>query len=246
VEPLGKHYTLQWADQDISHQMRESSRFIDFDRKLSPVKRKVGNPNFYAKKENRANYLIEESLGKLSASQQNEMNYGPLTQRLISALIEQNLMTPFDNEIADYLDKLSPPESTYLSPKTMAKKFSFSSTHTNHIERKIKKTLIEQGILELDENEKIDFSCDENSNSAQAGGGTDTAEQQCDSGGGKEDEIANEILNVQNELKLVSKQCKQTLLNLVDLSKQNLIKQDLKRKLSSVDSEVIFLCSFMF
>lgn len=219
----------------MNHQIREGSRFIDLDTKVTPGKRKLGAQCPTPRK---ANALLNESLNKLNkngSSSATDLNYGPLTQRLISALIEQNLMTPFDNEMADYLDKIGPPESTYLSPKTMAKKFSFSTSHTNNIERKLKKTLIEQGLLELDENEKIDLSCDENSNSVTDMASTAAA---VSINHDSTDEIANEIMNVQNELKLVSQQCKQTLLHLVDISKQNLVKQEIKKKISAIDGEV--------
>lgn len=61
-------------------------------------------------------------------NKEESLNYGPLTQRLISALIEQNLMTPLDNEIGDYLDKIGPPpEPMYMSPKTMARKLNLNT-----------------------------------------------------------------------------------------------------------------------
>ena len=86
---------------------------------------------------------------------------------LISALIEQNLMTPFDNELADYLEKIGPPQSMYLSPKSMAKKLTFNTNSSSNstLERKIKKTLIEQGILDIDENDKTPDCLSENESS---------------------------------------------------------------------------------
>merc|ERR1712127_709705 len=43
--------------------------------------------------------------------------YGALTQRLLSSLVEQDLLTPFDNELATYLvDKMDPPQVPYASP----------------------------------------------------------------------------------------------------------------------------------
>lgn len=235
---------MQWAEEDLNHQIKEGSRFQDLDSKTTPsgaTKRKAsvsGDPtptNYFLKKQS----LIEESLEKLSKNQQSEnVTYGPLTQRLISALIEQNLMTPFDNEINDYLDKMGPPQSSYLSPRTMAKKFTFNTNNSSNIEKKIKKTLIEQGILPMDENEKMDFmSGDENSQQSLADGSGSVASDQVTFS--KDDEIANEILNVQNELKLVSKQCKQSLEQLFSIAKHNMTKQEIKKKISVVDMEII-------
>ena len=156
------------------------------------------------------------------------LSYGPLTQRLISALIEQNLMAPFDNEIADYLDKIGPPpQPIYMSPKSMARKLNFNASNSC-LERKIKKTLIEQSILDSDENDKTDelSSADDDSLSSEM------------LGIAKDDEIARELRSLQRELKVVSKQCKSTLTQLLDISKNSMAKQEIKKKLSIVDNEV--------
>jgi transcriptional adapter 3 len=140
-------------------------------------------------------------------------------------------MTPFDTEIADYLDKIGPPQPMYMSPKTMAKKFTFNTHNSStSLERKIKKTLIEQGILDMEEGDKADESVNESSTT----NGTNEIIA-------KDDEIALEIKNLQNELKLVTKQCKQTLVGLLEVSKTQLVKQEVKRKLQSLDLEIIEL-----
>lgn len=180
------------------------------------------------------------------------ISYGPLTQRLISALIEQNLMTPFDNEIADYLDRISPPESSYISPRTMAKKcFTFPSTTTTtststsntssssgHIEKKIKRTLIEQGILDLDEERNGSGSAGADDANGQSGTST---HDECELD--KDDEIGHEMLAVQRELRMVAQQVKHSLAHLVDLSKQNIAKQEIRKKIAALDNEV---CLFVF
>ena len=245
---VGKHYSLQWAEEDLQQQMREGSRFLDLDSSMTtqpytPVsqKRKTTDSNM---KLIRKNSLIQESVNRINkdeaaASSSSGMSYGPLTQRLISALIEQNLMTPFDNEITDYLDKIGPPQTSYMSPRTMARSFQFSSSHqTQNIERKLKRTLIEQGILELEENEKLE-SHDENSSQSHNG----EVHHVAASG---EDEIANEIFNLQNELKLVTKQCKTTISQLLSIARQDMQKQEVKKRLSLVDNEVNFFLFFLF
>lgn len=141
IPPLGKHYSLQWAEEDLNHQVKEGSRLTDYEAKIStPAKHRQTENNKFSV----VNPLIEEGLSKVrpmspfatknkkNATTENKtsesVNYGPLTQRLISALIEQNLMTPMDNEINDYLDKIGPPpQPIYMSPKTMAKKLTSSS-----------------------------------------------------------------------------------------------------------------------
>jgi transcriptional adapter 3 len=232
--------------------MKEGSRFSDFDQtKTTGQKRKLNESATSQKKSALASKLLDQSFEKISKKSSSHHNqssssfsYGPLTQRLISALIEQNLMSPFDNEITDYLDRISPPESSYISPRTLAKKcFTFPSSSSaaasntpttssgsggvSHIEKKIKKTLIEQGILDIDEDKAANDS------------------DLSDSAVSKDDEIGNEILNIQKELKMVAQQTKQILLHLVDLSKQNLVKQEIRKKIASLDNEVCYSDVFL-
>ncbi|CAF0755265.1 unnamed protein product [Brachionus calyciflorus] len=231
IGPLGKHYSLQWAEEDLNYQVKEGARFPDLDSKSTPtngLKRKASlsenhtPTNYFLKKHS----LIEESIEKLNKNQQAEsISYGPLTQRLISALFEQNLMTPFDNKLNDYLDRIGTPQSSYMSPKSMAKKFTFNFTSSN-MEKKLKKTLIEQGILDADDNDKMDIMSDDNSNQSQE----DIS---------KDDEVAQEILNVHNELKIVSKQCKERLEELLKIAKENFSKQEIKKNISKMDTEII-------
>ena len=148
-------------------------------------------------------------------------------------------MTPFDNELADYLDKIGPPQSMYLSPKSMAKKLTFStnSSHTT-LERKIKKTLIEQGILDYDESDKTPDCLSENENGTSAN--SLKKEPGCSNSNfvDKEDEIGNEIKNLQNELRTITSQCELTLTQLLQTSKKKLLKQEVKKKLTILDFEV--------
>ena len=148
-------------------------------------------------------------------------------------------MTPFDNELADYLEKIGPPQSMYLSPKSMAKKLTFNTNSSSNstLERKIKKTLIEQGILDIDENDKTPDCLSENESSI--------VKKEANSLNGansniidKDDEIGNEIKNLQNELKTITSQCELTLTQLLHTSKKKMIKQDIKKKLTILDYEV--------
>ncbi len=249
IPPLGKHYSLQWAEEDIQQQVKEGSRLTEYEAKIStPAKKSAFENN---QKYNVVNPLIDDTLTKIrkmpafgkdvtkSQKSSESLTYGPLTQRLISALIEQNLMTPLDNEIGDYLDKIGPPQPMYMSPKTMAKKLHISNNNSNvsTLERKIKKTLIEQSILDDDEASKsANEEEDEESNAMQ----TSNSSGEGSAVGQKDDEIVSEIINLQNELKAVTRQCKQTLTNLVEISKHSLVKQDIRKKISLLDSEVNF------
>ncbi len=243
IPPLGKHYSLQWAEEDLNQQVKEGSRLTDNEASIS-TPTKSSDVTSKDRKYSIVVPLLEKSIQK-SASMNNaknkaqtkeeSLNYGPLTQRLISALIEQNLMTPLDNEIAEYLDKIGPPpQSMYMSPTTMAKKLNLNastSTSVSTLERKIKKTLIEQSILDVDENENLSDDEMVGTKSALLANTDSTLVD-------KDDEIAGEIRNLQNELKVVTKQCKQTLTNLLEISKQTIAKQEIKKKIAQIDTEV--------
>jgi hypothetical protein len=231
------------GEEDMKHQIKEGSRLNDYEIvETTPAKRKAINQSIDLAKDEKysiVNPLINESFKKttnfgngLKNSKEtvlnDSLNQGPLTQRLISALIEQNLMTSFDNGLADYLDKLGPtPTPMYMSPKTMAVNlFSFNTNSNHSLEKKLKKTLIEQKILDPDENK--DDCMSEN----------ETKPNVLDLN--SNDELAEEIRNLHNELKIVSSQCKNTLTDLLTKSKQRLIKQDYKKKISQLDDEVSF------
>lgn len=243
IPPLGKHYSVQWAEEDVRQQVREGSRMTEYEAKIStPSKKEKSSEGKYAV----INPLVEDTMNKVGrmpalgksvrapnqTNQPDSLQYGPLTQRLISALIEQNLMTPLDNEIGDYLDKIGPPpQPMYMSPKTMARKFgngSMTSMNNNNnnasssssLERKIKKTLIEQSILDDDMSD----------DSSVSDAGPDGKEA--------DDEVALEIKSLQDELKTVTGQCKMTLGSLMEVSKQSMVKQEMRKKISLLDSEI--------
>ncbi len=133
--------------------------------------------------------------------------------------------------------------NSYYNYYTDSKAFIYSLVNPNNnsnvstLERKIKKTLIEQSILDDDEASKsANEEEDEESNAMQ----TSNSSGEGSAVGQKDDEIVSEIINLQNELKAVTRQCKQTLTNLVEISKHSLVKQDIRKKISLLDSEVNF------
>lgn len=231
--------------------MKESARFVDLDTSTThttptptPTKRKNAHyidPNAALI---RKNSLIQESVNKINteaSSSNSSLSYGPLTQRLISALVEQNLITPFDGDLGDYMDKMGPIQQTgctssaYLSPKTIVRGFQFGGA-ANSIEKKLKKSLVEQGIIDSESN-GVNNHHDENSNML-----TGEENENGENDGG-EDELAVEIENLQNELKSVTRQCKETIEQLLEVAKLDLERQVVKKKLATVDQDVIYLLS---
>ena len=88
--PLGKHYSLQWAEEELNQQLKEGARFNDMEiGTITPGKRKAPELD---KKFPIAGSLLDESYRKIMKKSHPEnsnetLNNGPLTQRLISALI---------------------------------------------------------------------------------------------------------------------------------------------------------------
>jgi hypothetical protein len=233
VEPIGAHYSFKWTNEDMEQQTKESSRLLN--ETSTPTKKRKGNHieqlNTSLTRSPSAS-LIHAKLKKFSQNpQQNvkdSVNYGALTQRLISSLIEQNLLTSFEtNDIVTYQEKLTSKQPTQHAQSTLAMRNSLldSCSHSNVLEKKLRKSLIEQGLID----EQVDKL-----EAIQARNVQDDSKNRQD-----DDEIANEIKNLQNELKIVSNQCKQSLNNLLRISKQSLSKQELKKRIKTIDEEVI-------
>ncbi|XP_049875700.1 transcriptional adapter 3 [Pectinophora gossypiella] len=113
IPPLGKHYSEVWADEHLAEDQNAS------------------NPN---SKTNKSGMSPEASSlrKKVEKSNDNNMITGPLTQRLVSALMEENVM-PY--EVPDMkIKQNSSSKSNYKNSLTL--------------EKCLRKELVEQGILD--------------------------------------------------------------------------------------------------
>lgn len=136
--------------------------------------------------------------------------FGALTQRLVACLIEENIMTPMDESIT------GPPEiaeanvvSVPLNKGGLIKSLNISNA--SQLERRIKRELEEQGIFEAEDNPQ------EN----------------------PDDEILAELRKCQAELKALTSYNLQTKRRLLKLAKEEMVKQELRRKLQAADAEVM-------
>lgn len=131
---------------------------------------------------------------------------GPLTQRLVSALMEENLMP--DNVTTSAENSNSGSDNT--SSDFASNRSSLPPLKNGIcIERRVRKELIDQGILDPD-----DFP--------------------------RDDEILSEIKRVRTELSAIAEYNSNELKKLYTLAKDEMRRLELKRKLDSVDQEVIF------
>ncbi|XP_055694454.1 transcriptional adapter 3 [Lutzomyia longipalpis] len=178
IPELGPHFTDQWANDDIKdeHYNKNKSR-------LSTV----------------------SGLVKKSERPMGDNVTGPLTQRLVSALMEENLMP--DNVTTSAENSNSGSDNT--SSDFVSNRSSLLSLKNGIcIERRVRKELIDQGILDPD-----DFP--------------------------RDDEILSEIKRVRTELSAIAEYNGNELKKLYNLAKDEMRRLELKRKLDSIDQEII-------
>ncbi|PIK39719.1 putative transcriptional adapter 3 [Apostichopus japonicus] len=89
IPPLGKHYSLRWATEDLLDEQKEGSKI--------EKKKSSNSPN---------DKEVKGLLKKVDNTSADDMcPFGQLTQRLISALVEENIMTPIEDIIMDSAPK---------------------------------------------------------------------------------------------------------------------------------------------
>ncbi|XP_052065069.1 transcriptional adapter 3-B-like [Mytilus californianus] len=193
IPPLGKHYTEKWAEEDILEEQRDGA-------KMNSKTRNTNN-NHYNN--------TEDSTTLLKKAEQNNIDespFGPLTQRLVSALIEENIMTSIDDVMTDVNGGSEAPA---ISPKALAKQLNIGNP--SHLEKRIKRELEEQGLL--DSEDKVDDDPD--------------------------DEILMELKQKQQELKTLCQHNISMTKNMLDKAREEMKKQDMKKKLAAADSEIL-------
>lgn len=177
IPPLGRHYSLMWAHNDLLQE------------------EEAANPS-REKKKSRADvgHLISKADKKVNGIA------GPLTQRLVSALMEENVFVANNNTENKLFRDGDPTVLRDLSIHNSA-----------NLELRIRKELVEQGILEPDAQKKNQ----------------------------EDDEILAEIKRCQQELTVLSNHNVAQLKRLLNLAHEETKRQALKRKISAADNGVI-------
>ncbi|KAL7293852.1 hypothetical protein TKK_0012907 [Trichogramma kaykai] len=178
IPPLGRHYTMVWAEQELM-QEEEAGR----------------DPNNTEKKK-------QSDVTRLLSKVDKKSNgiSGPLTQRLVSALLEENVYVANNNADNKLFRDGDPPVLRDLSIQ-----------NSMNLEMRMHKELVEQGILDAEPQKKNP----------------------------EEDEILMEIKRCQRELIALSSHNEQQLKKLLQHAKDECKRQELKRKISTVDNEVV-------
>ncbi|RWS15841.1 transcriptional adapter 3-like protein [Dinothrombium tinctorium] len=200
IPNLGKHYSLKWAQEDRWENKKEEAKGSANDKKkgLSP------SNNVSPKSAKKSKECKNDS---------DKCTFGALTQRLVSCLIEENLLSsPSLASDADF-DLDTGGKNGNGDKSQLLKNVNFGNTA--QLEKRIKKELEEHGLLDPD-----DMCTNETAAT-------------------NEDEVLNELLRYQNELKAIQSQNQSQLKHLLSIAKQEISKQELNEKLQIADNEVM-------
>lgn len=181
---LGRHYSYMWAHNDL---LQEED---------------AANPNREKKKSRNTDVanLITKSEKKANGIATNGIAVGPITQRLVTALMEENVYVANNNTETKLFRDGDP---SVLRDLTIQ--------NSMNLELRMRKELIDQGILEPDTQKKNQ----------------------------EDDEILAEIKRCQQELAALSSHNVTQLKRLLNLAQEESKRQLLKRKISVADNEVI-------
>ncbi|XP_070789614.1 transcriptional adapter 3 isoform X3 [Pituophis catenifer annectens] len=144
IPPLGKHYSQRWAQEDLLEEQKDGARAAATADKKKGI---LGPLTELDTKD-------VDALLKKSESQHEQPEdgcpFGPLTQRLLQALVEENIISPIeDSPIPEIAGKDSTIDGASTSPRSQNKPFSVP--HTKSLEGRIKEELIAQGLLESED-----------------------------------------------------------------------------------------------
>jgi len=183
VPPLGQHYAIRWAREDLEAEKEKG--------------KSETNPTKEGKED-------LGRVGKKAEVKPDGSPFGELTQRLVQGLIEENLMTSVD----DNLERGRAEEDSGSRQSFIQ---SLKVTNGDSLEKRVKKELEEQGILDPNEEEE------------QAAGN---------------DEIKAELVRCQAELRAVSQHNLGQLKRLVKSAREEMARQEVRARLAEADKEV--------
>ncbi|KAK7099026.1 transcriptional adapter 3-B-like [Littorina saxatilis] len=153
IPPLGRHYREVWAEEDLLEEMTDGNKVNDKRRHTNHS----NHTNSTATTNGTNGTTDASSLLKKAENSMEDSPYGPLTQRIVSALLEENIMTPMDDIITDFGENVE--EASAISPRMLAKQLNIGNPAA--LERRIQRELEEQGILEPEDDEVEDDPNDE-------------------------------------------------------------------------------------
>lgn len=177
IPELGPHYSTQWAADDIKEEQDNSKK---------------------------SKGLTNGDIGK-KEKVMGEGVTGPLTQRLVSALMEENLLPDCNSTSNENSNSSSDIAHSNSRSAVSLLKNGIS------IERRLRKELIEQGILDDDDMPKSQ----------------------------QDDEILSEINRVRTEIAVIAEYNSNEIRKLQSMAMDEMKRIEVKRKLDRVDQEII-------
>lgn len=206
IPPLGRHYAEKWAQEDLLDEQEEGCRIQD--KKLRGTLTSTTSENTSKTNEDKSTLKKSDSAG---LPDEDLCPFGPLTQRLVSALIEENIIAPIpeQNSGSGSSDGAATTRSGNNPPHTPTK--APHVPHTRTLEARIREELVFQGLLDADDQTDED----------------------------NDDEVLAELKRHQNELRVLMAKNRQQKLELSRLTQEEIRRQELKHRAQVADAEVM-------
>ncbi|EDO41447.1 predicted protein [Nematostella vectensis] len=201
IPSLGKHYSEKWAQEDLMDEQQEGIKLQE--------KRRSSLSNASENKNDLAAAVLKKADTSAVQSEEDSCPFGLLTQRLVSALIEENIIAPMDQS-ASTAAKSSETASTRsggMTPRTPVK--ALHVPHTRTLEARIREELVFQGFIDEDTGEDND------------------------------DEVLAELKRHQSELKTLIAKNKQAKQDLLKLAQEEMRRQELRHRSKIANAEVM-------
>ncbi|KAK1161354.1 transcriptional adapter 3 [Acipenser oxyrinchus oxyrinchus] len=202
VPPLGKHYSMRWAQEDLLEEQKDGAR--------AAADRKKGMLGALSELDSKdVDFMLKKSESQ-HEQPEDGTPFGPLTQRLLQALVEENIISPMeDSPIPEVSGKDLGADGASTSPRSQGK--AFSVPHTKSLEARIKEELVSQGLLESEDRPAED----------------------------SEDEVLAELHKRQAELKALSAHNRARKQELLRLGREETKRQELRQRVRVSDNEVM-------
>jgi len=199
VPSLGRHYTQVWAEEDLNEEQREGGKT---EKRRGALSSNYENIDF----EKKARTINSASMVN---TEEEACPFGALTQRLISALVDENILAPMDeSEICESSRQTNTIDNGVSANPTKP----FTIPHAKALENAIKDELVTLGLIESHSDEE-DFDFD--------------------------DEVLMELRRHQSELKALAQKNKRSAEALLEKAQKEMQKQELRQRAKVIDAEVM-------
>lgn len=223
IPELGPHYASQWGLEDVKEEVVETNSSPSLGKRESANKKSVVVQNGSSVVQNGSAAAVDVMRVLRNSKKMGEGITGPLTQRLVSALMEENLSIGDHHHSATTTTTSTENSNSSLenipNNSNMVHTRSAANLLKNGIaaERRIRKELIEQGILEA--KDAITHVQEQSNEDV--------------------DEVYTEIQKVRSDLMAIAEFNTTQLSTLKGVAHNELKRLEIKRKLDDVDHEIV-------